>query len=679
MKRKISRRLWAAMRIHDHNQERRARLAGAQQATHNIVAANRTVTPGSISSPLTGGLTPPFTYRTEHWASPEGTVSDIQFLDVGWYYYDNGTVIAETAIGGTFTFKRYIEYPAGVFTPVMYNGNQLATVPDGGQVKSDAVAALQIPPATRFWVRTVFTGATGANVIPLSAIAAAATTLGITDGFSAGDLGNSGTVAVSSSVSDQYKPAAIVGTIAKANATAHVFVGDSITAIGQGDTFSVGVQGGSGWLARALDPLYPYTRIGRQAISAKDIAAANTKLRALIAAISYTHVGIGLGTNDFNTRNNRSAAQCLTDCGTIMGLFPNTGVTKYQATLGGNASSTDGFKSAGNQTANATQAAQIPTFNPAVRAKQAYLNGGFVVEYGNATVPVTDNCKWRTPYVMTLDGTHPNTYAHAWVANYLRPTFGGSYIAEPETTAFFNTSIATGDPAPSQAWLDNYNSLVLSAKVDGWWNSVSKIHLYKGYDRGVSKRNIKRNGDHQVEVGTLGWTAKVGFQTLGTGKLTSPYNPATAPDGLFTQNSASVVIGVASNEAVTNGATDISYWNGSAGVFFTTRNGSNVAQGRLNSAGNQATGATVTDSTGIWVFDRTASTTTTVDKDGANLVTNNSASVAVASATEEVGGLGSTYTNKTLSCMAVGTGLSAAQRAAIRWDLASFNSVAATL
>jgi hypothetical protein len=648
--------------------------AQAPQVTNSIIAANRTVTPGSLS----GAITAPFTYISEHRSSPQGAISNLQTIDLGWYYFDNGTTMSEGNIGGTFTMKRYVEYPSGTFTAVLWSGAASGTVIDGGQLVSDAVAALSIPASTKFWIRTVITAVTGASVVPQSALPGAPTALGVIDGSVSGDFGNTGTVSASAATSDLYKPVAILGTVAVANAKAHVLVGDSITAIGQGDSLGVGSNGGSGPIPRTIDPLCAYTRIGRQAIAAKDIAASNTKLQTLIAAFgSFTHVGMFLGTNDFNTRYNRTAAQCLTDCATILGLFSNTGVTKYQVTLGGSATSTDGFKSAGNQTADATHLAQVPTFNVAIRAIPASLNGGFCYDFGAYVVPVTDNCKWRTPYVMTADGTHPNTYAANWVANQARVAlFSGSYIAEAETTAFFAACATAGLTAPPATWLDNYNSLIFMSKQNAWWAQRSVIRTFNTYDRAVARRNIKRDGDHAVESATVSWTTKVGFAFGGTGKLTSTYNPTTAADALWAQNSAVVNYDVNTNEAIANGATDWACWSGSAGSFFTVRNNVNAAQGRINCASNQATATTVTDSTGNWSMARTASTTTVIDLNAAVLVTNASASVALASATEEVGGLGTNYTNKTVRSYDVGAGMSLAQIGNRNYDMNCFNTVA---
>lgn len=649
---------------------------GGARFTNNIIAANGTVTPGSLS----GVITPSFTFISEHRSSPQGSISNIQTIDVGWYYLDNGTTMSESNMGGTYTMKRYVEYPSGTFTQLTWATSATGTVSDGGQLISDPSVGLAIPASTKFWIRTVITAVTGAGVVPTAALPGAPTspaTLGTIIGSVAGDFGNTGTVAAAATTTDVYRPAAILGTIAVAGALAHVLVGDSITAIGQGDASSVGTNGGSGPIPRTIDPICSYTRIGRQAIAAKDIAASNAKLQVLIAALgTFTHVGMFLGTNDFNARYARTAAQCSTDCGTIMGLFTNTGVIKYQATLGGLSSSTDGWKTAGNQTA-LTQVSQVPTFNTAIRAIPAYLNGGFIFNYGGFVVPITDNCIWRVPYVMTADGVHPNSYTANWVANQARPAlFGGAYIAEPETTAFFAACATAGLTAPPATWLDNYNSLIFMAKQNGWWAQRSVIRLFNTYDRSIAKRNIKRDGDHAVESATVSWTTKVGFAFGGTGKLTSTYNVTTAVDALWAQNSACVNYDVNTNEGITNGATDWACWSGTAGSFFTTRNSLNVSQGRINTAANQATAATVTDSTGNWAMVRTASTTTNIDLNAVSLVTNANVSTALVSATEEIGGLGTNYTNKTVRSYDVGAGMSIAQIGVRNYDVNCFNTVA---
>lgn len=284
----------------------RAGTSPGPTTTTGIIAANR----AQVPTVLITAVPSPFTSRRSHYASPEGAISALQTVDFGYYIADTMLI---AATGVTYTIKRYIEHPANTFTQVTWGGATSKTITYASAVFVSDPVAVTIPAGAKFWERTVhITGA--ARDIPGVEMPAIHTTLGLDEGNSSSDLGNSGTIA-SGSGTNTIGSVAIIGTVAKGNARAFVAFGDSLT-WGVGDITSVGSKGGSGWISRGLDPLYPWLKVAKNNIRADQVAAFGAQITNLMAAVGFTDCITALGTNDLS-QGSGTASSILTNDQTI--------------------------------------------------------------------------------------------------------------------------------------------------------------------------------------------------------------------------------------------------------------------------------------------------------------------------------------------------------------------------
>lgn len=375
-------------------------------ATTFGLAANRTSLPTQITS-----IAANTTCRIEHFAHPDGALTSIQTVDVGWYLSGGAPANADA-----HTIKRYIEYPASTFTQITWSAATSVAVGAGSVVKSDIIP-LAIPAGTKFWERTVNLNATVTNYPAVQLSVAGAVTLGVDDGCSASDQGNSGTIAAGGS-SGFLGAAAIMGMIQAPNARGFVLVGDSI-GFGIGDS-GTAAKGGLGFLARALDVHgYPYVRMVVTSWTAQSLAANLTLPAAFLAAISYTDAMQELGVNDL-ANSSRSQAQLLADQQTIYGLF--SGKRIYQTTITTETTSTDGWATTGNQTiSSAGTLSQLNSVNTAIRALPSNVTA--VLEVADAQMSARNSDLWVAPPSQTGDGIHPNTTSNANIAAAIAGSF----------------------------------------------------------------------------------------------------------------------------------------------------------------------------------------------------------------------------------------------------------------
>lgn len=366
------------------------------------LAADRADVPQTFASVAANA-----TARREHTTSCDGSVSTLQSVDVGFDVFSSADAR---------TIKRYIEYPLGTFTQITWSAATSVTITPGAVVKSDTIA-LAIPACTKFWERTVNLTAT-VNNFPVIQLPGVPTVMGVDDGISATDQGNSGTIAASSTQVNYFGASAILGTINAANARSFVIVGDSIS-WGFGDTLS-GAHGGSGWPARMLDVHgYPYARINASGWTASSLAgSALAQTTAFVNVLTFTDAINELGVNDMAV-NARTSAQVLADQQTAYGMF--TGKRIYQSTITTETNSTDGWLTTGNQTFPAsgtnTLGAQLNPLNTSIRALPAHVTA--VLEIADAQMSARNSDLWTTSsgLTMTGDGIHPNaTGANVYAA-----------------------------------------------------------------------------------------------------------------------------------------------------------------------------------------------------------------------------------------------------------------------
>lgn len=340
------------------------------------------------------------TSRREHNAPPQGAITNLRFIDLGWYIATVGHVPASS---NAYTIKKFLEYPAGVFTQVTWGGATSVVVGVGLQQTSDPVA-ITIPAGAKYWERTVQISGSAATM-PVIELPAGSSAIGASDGNSLSDLGNSGTINPTSGIAT-IGSAAIIGDIAAANVRTFVVHGDSI-AFGEGDISSVGANMSSGWISRGLAGLFAHVRIAKRGQAASEVAGnASSAMANFIASLgNYTDAIFELGINDVSA--GRTQAQILADQQTIYGKFP-AGVRKWQTTLTPRTSSTNSYADAAGQTVKTDGSmGSLLAINAAIRAKPAGVFG--VIDASDYASTARDTGIWSGPFPPTTDGTHPTS------------------------------------------------------------------------------------------------------------------------------------------------------------------------------------------------------------------------------------------------------------------------------
>lgn len=359
----------------------------------------------------TAPITQPFTSRRTHYAHGAGAISSLKTVDINRYF----SAINATSTGAVHTIKRYIEYPEGVFTQVTWNtGATTVSLTSGGRITSDPIA-VTIPAGAKFWERTVvLTTAT----VPIIITPDTGTALGIDDGNASGDLGNSGTIPAGGNA-NTIGCQAILGTVNATAARSFVIIGDSLT-FGALDITGVGVKGGSGFIARALDdlglPYFKWAIGGQQATDAATLAAT---LNADCNTMDFSDMICQYGLNDL--RLGRTQSQILADHQTLYGIAAFTGVNKWQTTITPRSTSTDGWATTANQTPQTDgNMAALNSLNAAIRAVPANVHG--VLEAADAAMSARDSDIHKAPPAGTTDGTHFNSTRSALVASLIEGT-----------------------------------------------------------------------------------------------------------------------------------------------------------------------------------------------------------------------------------------------------------------
>jgi hypothetical protein len=341
----------------------------------------------------------------EHYASPEGDITDLVFTDVGWFL--NG--IGLTDLTASPTFIKFVEYPQGVFYPVLYGGSAAAVLPAGGQISNDPLSSVVIAAGARFWEHTINTSGI-TNVFGNITSPAFHTSIGISS--SAYTYAGTPQHPAANGSPNSFGASCITGTIKKAKARGFCIVGDSI-AYGQGDQQSAGVKGASGFIARGLDSRYPWTKITRGGMTAVQMAAlsANARMVNFIAATKASHMINQFGGGDL--RDGTQYTAVLTAYQTIYGMF--AGKKRYQATITPRTASTDSWATVANQTALTDGTwVQEPTLNDVIRAGLANVDG--YIETSDVSSTARNSRIWNAPPAWTVDGVHPLSYGAGQLA-----------------------------------------------------------------------------------------------------------------------------------------------------------------------------------------------------------------------------------------------------------------------
>jgi hypothetical protein len=359
-----------------------------------ILAANRTQYKTNTAS-----ITAPFTSRRMHYAHPDGDISDIQTVDLNSFLAG----ISTASNGPVHNIKRFIEYPQGVFTPVLWGGLDVVSLSAGGRIKSDIVAGLTIPAGEKFWERTVIL--TSGN-IPVCVMPAASSAIGVDDGNISGDFGNSGAIGPTTGL-NTIGCQAIVGTVNATDARSFVLLGDSLT-FGALDITGSGPKGASGFVARMLDDHgYPYMKwcIGGQYLQNQVTMA--SRINADIGQFNFSDFIIASGLNDLSL-GSRTKAQVLADIQTMATQTNVAGKRVWKTTITPRSSSTDSWATVENQLprTDGNMADLIP-LNADIRAGLPNVYG--FIDAADAAMSARDSGIHKAPPAGTTDGTHFNS------------------------------------------------------------------------------------------------------------------------------------------------------------------------------------------------------------------------------------------------------------------------------
>lgn len=382
-------------------------------STQGIVVANRLQVPTIQSG---GNVNPLRAYQREHTAHADGAISNLKLTNLWWIL--SPTTFLPAAITGspTFTWRQFVEYPQGSFTPVLFGGNPDCVLSTTVKLRTSDAVNVTIPAGAKFWVHTVHAGAS-AVLMPVTETPANASVIGTTDAFyDMADLATPVHQATGSATVNFIGPSLITGDVAAANAEAVLLMGDSLV-YGQGDVTTVGSRGSSGAYARKLDDLgASYVKYGQKGatlqVYAGGVANANyVEFMALVRA-AVTHVVIQPGIND--VRLARTQANVLADRAILVGDF--AGKSIVQTTLTPRTSSTDAWATVANQTQQVDgNMAEWANINTAIRGAA----GANLMEVANVVANTPGGVVWACPPGATppvADGTHMTSPMAAYAA-----------------------------------------------------------------------------------------------------------------------------------------------------------------------------------------------------------------------------------------------------------------------
>lgn len=302
----------------------------------------------------------PFMARHMHYA--RGNIINPALVFPNWYVTTANT---DTVSGAALTLTASIEYPIGVFTQVTFGGLSSVLVASGDNAVSDAIM-LVIPDGALFGVRSYGTTASGTVVY-----FGADTVIGdcMEFGASASDKTMGGTITPSSAPPNSitYGPVAIVAMTSRKS----VFLyGDSRV---QGmAAFNGTAQGDKGEFEPSFGASVGYLNGATGGTTTPSFTAITAAKRIALVQAYCSHVICNYGINDLVA--GASAATLKTRLEVSRALF--TGMPFYLSTIPPKTTSTDGWITVVNQTADPVSNGPRITHNTTLRS------GGFTTIAG---------------------------------------------------------------------------------------------------------------------------------------------------------------------------------------------------------------------------------------------------------------------------------------------------------
>lgn len=301
----------------------------------------------------------------------------------------------------SITIRAALEYPAGVFTDILFGGVRDKVLAPSEFVDSDEVT-IAIPEDTQFWIRTKVTVTSG-QVWPTGYIINTARGEGCD--LSTSDFTKTGTITGSNR---GFGPVSVKATGFAGNpvGVAIATIGDSITA-GSGD----GVfdsRGYTGWNGRGAYNECPHLVIGYGGTRVADNVPAGTNFprrMEMLRRAGVTHVVINWGINDLAT--GRTFAQIQADLISFWTSLAAEGFKVVQCTITPRSTGSPSTVEGQSPLYNANR---FP-LNDWIRTKPAPLfdiiEMADAVESGRNTGVWGINPAWASPR-KTEDNLHPN-------------------------------------------------------------------------------------------------------------------------------------------------------------------------------------------------------------------------------------------------------------------------------
>lgn len=366
-----------------------------QRASYLGFVATRGSVPTSFSGSLHAWMN-----RSLHIA-----VDNITSLQAIWgnWWADNA---GEHATGAASTITASIEYPAGVFTQIKFNGATQGSIASGANIVCDA-CAVNIPKGAQFWVRAYLTNA---SVIVFSALTPGvnlpATRPSLMNYTTPTDQTMGGTVVVQATGSAFYNPLAIIGMTRRPS----IFLAGDSRVCGYQDIPDV-VTGDVGNLARALLTTFGYVNAGVPSEQAAQAVSNYTKRATLLPYC--THVIDEYGINDTLSF---TAAQIAANRTTLAtSIFK--GKTVFGTTIEPDTTSIDSWATTGNQTKYAQESVRT-AFNALALAgipgeQRCFdINNAVNSSANSGLWAVNGTANWATP-----DGVHETAIGNGLIVS----------------------------------------------------------------------------------------------------------------------------------------------------------------------------------------------------------------------------------------------------------------------
>jgi hypothetical protein len=340
--------------------------------------------------------------RCAHVMSPTYSGGDFQIV------YGNFTpqgTATSPASSGTLTMTASIEYPSGTVYPVFFNGQRAATIASGANVVSDNVG-ITIPAGATFWTRSFVTVTVG-QTWPLGFITNNNDT-GVTQvgGYSSGVSQTDGTLGSVPSASFGYafSPIAVIGkSISQTRQTSVGLIGDSLMHAPNPNTAAISFQYHRSAYTEALYNQIPFIQASMAGSTITNLMNGSTVINPYLletVAKYCTHVICDLGVNDYRTGASYTTMQ--TNLTNLWQFFTSRGIKVWQSTISPNSTSTDGWATTTNQTANSNDAARV-SLNTWIRTNPSPLSG--YIEIADLCETSRNSGIWKA--AVTTDGLHP--------------------------------------------------------------------------------------------------------------------------------------------------------------------------------------------------------------------------------------------------------------------------------